>query len=108
MDFKLSTADEIGLELAQRLKAIRLRQGIQQPELAVRAGISVGTVKAFEAKGQCTLASFLRLVRALGQESDLQSVFVAKALSIADMERAQRPSRQRAPRKPRARPLSSP
>jgi transcriptional regulator with XRE-family HTH domain len=100
LDFAFGTPDEIAKELAGRLKAARLAQGLQQPELAVRAGVSVGTVKALENTGQSTVASLVRIVQALGLVADLQDAFLIKVLSIADMERAERPLRKRAPRKP--------
>lgn len=99
LDFSFATADEISQELARRLKAARLAQGIQQPELALRAGVSAGTVKALENKGQSTLASLIRVVQALGLTQDLQQAFVLQVRSIADMEQAQQASRQRAPRR---------
>ncbi|MBA4215200.1 MAG: transcriptional regulator [Polaromonas sp.] len=105
MDFSFATPDEITQELARRLKAVRLAQGIQQPELALRAGVSVGTVKTLENKGRSTLASLIRVVQALGLTQDLQQAFVLQVHSIADMEQAQKASRQRAPR--RSRPAGS-
>jgi transcriptional regulator with XRE-family HTH domain len=102
LDFSFATADEIAQELARRLKAARLAQGLQQSELALRAGVSAGTVKALEKKGQSTVGSMIRVVQALGLTQDLQRAFVLEVRSIAQMEQAQRAQRQRAPRKPRA------
>jgi transcriptional regulator with XRE-family HTH domain len=102
LDFSFATADEIAQELASRLKAARLAQGLQQSELALRAGVSAGTVKALEKKGQSTVASLIRVVQALGLTQDLQRAFVLEVRSIAQMEQAQRAQRQRAPRKPGA------
>ncbi len=101
LDFSFSTPDEIAWELAHRLKAARLSQGLQQPELALRAGVSVGTVKALENTGQSTVASLIRVVQALGLTKDLQQAFVLQVRSIADMEQqAQQAQRRRAPRRP--------
>ncbi len=105
LDLSFATADEIAQELARRLKAARLAQGLQQPELALRAGVSAGTVKALENKGQSTVASLIRVVQALGLTQDLQQAFVLPVRSIADMEQAQQASRRRAPR--RLRPVGS-
>jgi transcriptional regulator with XRE-family HTH domain len=102
LDVSFASADEIARELASRLKAARLAQGLQQSELALRAGVSAGTVKALEKKGQSTVASLIRVVQALGLTRDLQRAFVLEVRSIAQMEQAQRAQRQRAPRKPRA------
>ena len=102
MDFSFSSPDEIARELARRLKAARLVQGLQQPELALRAGLSVGTVKALENKGQSTLSSLIRVVQALGLAQDLQQAFVLQVHSIAQMEDSQQAVRRRAPRRPGA------
>lgn len=102
LDFNFATPDEIAQELADRLKAARLAQGLQQPELALRAGVSAGTVKSLENKGQSTLASMIRVVQALGLTHDLQQAFVLQVRSIADMQKAQQPARKRAPRRPRS------
>lgn len=98
MDFAFATADEVAAELAQRLKSARLAQGLQQTALASRAGVSVGTIKALEKTGQSTLLSVIRVAQALGMVDDLGSVFDRKVHSIADMEQAAQPPRQRAPR----------
>jgi transcriptional regulator with XRE-family HTH domain len=99
LDFSFASVDEIALELAGRLKAARLSQGLQQSELALRAGVSAGTVKALEKNGQSTVTSLIRVVQALGLTQDLQQAFVPEVRSIAQMEQAQRAQRQRAPRK---------
>jgi len=99
MDFGFSTSDEITAELGLRLKAVRLSQSLTQADLAERAGVSVGTVKSIERTGQTSVASLVRVVQALGLTDQLQSLFVLKVQSIAEMEQAQRAQRQRAPRK---------
>ena len=106
LDFTFSTSDEITAELGLRLKAVRLSQSLKQADLAVRAGVSVGTVKVLEKTGQTSVASLIRVVQALGLTDQLQSLFVLKVQSIAEMEQAQLAQRQRAPRKTRV-PLRS-
>lgn len=106
LDFAFSTSDEITAELGLRLKAVRLSQSLTQADLAERAGVSVGTVKSLERTGQSSVASLVRVVQALGLTDQLQSLFVLKVQSIAEMEQAQLAQRQRAPRKTRV-PLRS-
>ena len=98
-DFGLSAVDEIAHELGRRLKAVRLAQGLQQGELASRAGLSRATVTALENHGQSTLNSLIRVVQALGLEQDLQPLFEFKIESIVQMEHAEAGKRRRAPRK---------
>jgi transcriptional regulator with XRE-family HTH domain len=97
--FDLATAPEISLTLGQRLKAARLAQGLQQAELAARAGLSRGTVMALENQGQCSLQAFIHIVQALGLVQELNEVFLPQIRTIAEMERHAAPQRQRAPRK---------
>lgn len=101
LDFAFFTSDEITAELGLRLKAVRLSQSLSQADLAERAGVSAGTVKALEKTGQSSLASLVRVVQALGLSDQLQALFVLKVQSIAEMEQAQLAKRQRAPRKAR-------
>ena len=56
LDFAFSTINEITAELGLRLKAVRLSQSLTQADLADRAGVSVGTVKALEKTGQSSVA----------------------------------------------------
>lgn len=100
LDFSLSSFDEIACELGARLKALRLFRGMQQTELATRAGVSRYVVQELESSGKCTLISWLRIVQTLGRESELQELFQLKINSIAAMERVEiAGKRKRAPRK---------
>jgi transcriptional regulator with XRE-family HTH domain len=53
-------------------------QGWSQVELAQRAGLSSGTVKNLETKGQASLESFVHIVAALGLADDLGELFRSK------------------------------
>ena len=100
--FTLASSEEICKALAVRLKTHRLAQLLSQQELAASAGISTGTVRTLEQTGQTTLESFVRVVGALGLTNELEALFELRTTSIAEMERAQKPQRRRAPRKVRA------
>jgi transcriptional regulator with XRE-family HTH domain len=99
LDFSLASFEEIAHALGGRLKVLRLAQGLQQTELAARAGVSRYVVQELEASGKGTLMSLLRIIQALGRESDLQGLFELKVNSIAKMEQAEGANRMRAPRK---------
>ncbi|MBD5802714.1 helix-turn-helix protein [Azoarcus sp. Aa7] len=101
LDFGFATSDEICAELGRRLKAARLAQGIQQVELAARAGVSRGTVNTLENSGQSTLASIVRVAQALNLVDELQHLFELKARTIFEMERSEQGKRKRASRKRR-------
>ena len=99
LSFIVSIPTEIGQELGRRLRVQRLAQSLGQIELAQRAGVSAGTIKNLEGKGQASLQSLLRVVAALGLIDELQDLFIPKVRSIAEMERAEQAQRQRAPRR---------
>ena len=99
LEFSLATENEIKSELVSRLKSQRLHLKLTQDELGVRANVGINTVRRFEASGQTTLANFLNLVMALGLVEELQSLFILKMTSIAQMEKAEISPRQRASRK---------
>ncbi len=88
MNFISATAEEILRELASRLRAQRLAQGLPQLELAQMAGLSLGAVRKLERNGQSSLETLIRVVQALGLSAELETLFAAQATSIADMQRA--------------------
>lgn len=100
MALVLATHQEILHTLGQRLRSQRLAQGLAQRDLAAMAGLSLGALRKLENDGQCSLETLLRVVQALGLVNELESLFVLKRLSIADMELAAAVTqRQRAPRR---------
>ena len=100
LDFTFATSGEIRADLAARLKAARLSRNLQQCELAAAAGVSRGTIHNLETKAQCSFDSLVRIAMALGMAKDLSNVFVRTPTSIAEMEAAERPVRQRATARP--------
>ncbi|GHU10729.1 hypothetical protein FACS1894185_2740 [Betaproteobacteria bacterium] len=102
MNFTLAILPEILHVLGERLRAHRLAQGLPQRELALRAGLSLGAVRKLEHDGQCSLETLLKVVQSLGLTAELESLFVLRPLSIAQMEKAAlAQKRQRAPRSKR-------
>ena len=75
LDIGFATYEEVCKELGARLKDQRLAQMLTQEDLAVRAGLSVGTVKNIENKGQSSLESVVRLGLALGLADHFQELF---------------------------------
>ncbi len=54
---------------------LRKRKKISQKELAVRSGVSFGSVKRFEQSGEISLQSFTKLAIALEVEGELETLF---------------------------------
>ena|SRR3569832_453892 len=102
MDARLATPEELCRVLGERLRAQRLAQALTQQELAARCGISIGALKKLETDGKATVLTLLRTVTGLGLAGELESLFALRPhTSIAEMERAERAKRIRAPRKSR-------
>ena len=70
----LKTPDDTRLEMAARFKARRLIHTVTQRELAARAGMSIGSLKRFEATGLVALDSLLRLALVLGCLDDFDRI----------------------------------
>ena len=66
MAFELKTSKEVLLQIAHRIKQRRLKQNLTQAGLALRAGVSVGTIKHFEKTGKVGLDILLNMALVLG------------------------------------------
>ena len=98
LDFNFSSAEEISLVLAQRLKRLRIQKDISQAEMAQRMGVSRSTLNTLENTGKGSVTAWIKLVQCLGQEGQLQPLFKPVITSIADMAQQQKPTRQRVSR----------
>ncbi len=68
------TVEKAQKQLAKQLRMKRLTRGLTQEGLAVRADVSLSTLRKFEQKGVLSLESFLKLSLVLG---DLERVVEA-------------------------------
>ena len=69
------TTEEIDLEIAQRLRKIRKRKALSQESLALKSGVSLGSIKRFENTGEISLKSLTKIATALECVNDLQNIF---------------------------------
>lgn len=69
------TAAELDKKLAGRVRNIRKRRSISQEKLADISGVSYGSIKRFEAKGQISLLSLTKIAMALDMADDLRNLF---------------------------------
>lgn len=69
------TSTEINIEIAKRMVMLRKRKKITQKGLAVKAGVSLGSLRRFEQTGEISLHSFTKLAIALEVEEELDSLF---------------------------------
>lgn len=92
------TSEEWEAALGQQLRDLRLRQNIDQRQLAEQAGVALNVVKNLESGKGATLTSLIKVLRALGRADWLNSLAPAVSISPLQMLKA-RPSRQRASRR---------
>ena len=61
--------------LALRVRARRREAKLSQSTLAVRSGVSLGSIKRFEGSGEISLTNLLRIAAILGYTGDFNSLF---------------------------------
>lgn len=71
-------------DLAERIRTRRREGKISQAELAGRSGVSLASIRRFEATGEVSLASLVRIAAALGYESDFDNMFTRKNYQSID------------------------
>lgn len=69
------TPEEINLNLALRVKKIRLRKNITQQQLSEMSNVSYGSIKRFEQTGQISLLSLTQIAIALGCVDEIKNIF---------------------------------
>ena len=78
------TPNEIAKSLADRIKEHRKKLKISQEVLAQKSGVSLGSIKRFEAKHEISLQSFIKITIALDLDNDIESLFTAKTYTTID------------------------
>jgi transcriptional regulator with XRE-family HTH domain len=86
--------------LADRLRAARVLAGLKQSTLATRAGVSLGSLRLFEQRGEISLKHLMRICHALGRLDELEGLFLPPpAATLAELEaRLEQPARRRGSR----------
>ena len=92
------TPGEWEVELGKQLRALRLRQNIDQRKLAERAGAALNAVKNLEAGKGASLKSLVKVLRTLGRADWLSTLAPAVSISPLQMLKAKH-ARQRVSRK---------
>jgi transcriptional regulator with XRE-family HTH domain len=95
--FSLHTPEQVSSTLAARVKALRLAKGWKQATLAERSGVSLASLRRFEATGRASLQLLLQVAFALNRLDDFDALLQApRAASLAELEAAEkRPARRR-------------
>ncbi len=79
MSFILKSQQEVIQEIAKRAKFKRLEQNLTQEGLALRSGVSLGSIKRFERTGEISLKSLIDIALALGCLEDFDALFADNA-----------------------------
>jgi len=93
MDFQAMSDNAVLEEIGRRVQSRRLNLNLPQLEIASRAGISRRALQNLENRGVCTLASLIRVLRALGDLPQLDALLPAPGPS--PLQLAQRKGRER-------------
>lgn len=88
----------IEVELGRQVRALRLRQDLNQQQMAERAGIALNAVKNLESGKGSTLRTLAQTLRVLNRAEWLNTLAPAVSISPVQMLRTKAP-RRRASRK---------
>lgn len=69
------TWSEINIGIAKRIMLLRKRKKITQKELAIKSGVSLGSIKRFEQCGEISLQSLTKIAISLDIENELEDLF---------------------------------
>lgn len=84
---KSMTPDQMVARVGENIKALRLQRNIEQITLAERAGVSRTALKNLENCSGCTLRTLVSVLRALGQESWIDSLAPVATINPMTMPR---------------------
>lgn len=84
MEYIFDTPSDVAIRLANKIKSIRKRRKITQKQLADRSNVSYATLRKFEATGQISLESFIKLVMELGLKDELDNLFSTPVYNSID------------------------
>lgn len=85
--YQLLTPEELEIELAGKLRKLRLARNWKQSTLAARSGVTLASLRRFEQSGKISLNSLLRLAFALDRLDDFGGLlYQPEAGSIHELE----------------------
>lgn len=97
----LTTSDEWEVELGRQIRALRLRQNLDQQQLADQAGIALNAVKNLEHGRGATLRSLIQVLRVLNRVDWLRALAPAVSISPVQMLKTKAPRQRASPRQPK-------
>ena len=88
-------AEELERDLGEQLRNERVRQRLEQVQVAARAGVTRKTVSRLENGAGATVHSLMAVLRALGRADWIATLAPAIAVSPMELLRSQRPPKTR-------------
>jgi transcriptional regulator with XRE-family HTH domain len=85
-----TTTEEWESTLGEQFRAVRIAAGLDQSQLAARAGVALGSIKNLEQGRGSTLKTVIRVSRALGREDWLGAMSPRITVSPIDVLRSSR------------------
>ncbi len=82
--FNSKTPNDIAKEFVEKIKQQRKMFKISQVQLAVKSGVSLGSIKRFESKYEISLNSLIKILIALNLEKDFENLFTQKTYNSID------------------------
>lgn len=82
--FNPKSPNDIAKEFVEMIKQQRKMLKISQVQLAVKSGVSLGSIKRFESKYEISLNSLIKILIALNLEKDFESLFTQKTYNSID------------------------
>lgn len=95
MQAQYGTIEELEQLLGGHLRSLRLRRGLTQRQLAERADVALSAIGNAESGRGATLATFVRILKALGRADWLDTLAPQVSISPMQILRSAKP-RQRA------------
>lgn len=84
MDTIFNSTDELEEGIGEQIRNLRIRNDLDQTQLAAKANISIGAVRNIEGGKGSSLKTFIQVVRALGKEQWLDTL--SPAISVSPMQ----------------------
>ena len=76
--FNPKSPNDIAKEFVEKIKRQRKLLKISQVQLAIKSGVSLGSIKRFELKYEISLNSLIKILIALNLEKDFENLFTQK------------------------------
>lgn len=96
-----STVEELEARVGEQVRALRLRANRTMEEVAAQAGVAAKTVQNLERGRGSTVATLVKVLRAMDAEDWLETLALdepTSPIAVLEATRSQRPGRQRARR----------